>query len=110
MVLVDPLSQLGGVLRYFIAEGSGWPPRPAACSEGACYARLQVSNEAAFEAGSLEAKHDQGVLSCAGAAVFTVYGSADQQDFSNNEPFAFEANPAVSWVRKLPFFNKDKSE
>lgn len=110
MVLVDSLSQLGGVLRYLTAQGSGWPPRPAAYSEGACYAGLQGLNEAAFEAGSLEAKHDQWVLSCAGAAVFTVYGSADQQDFSNNEPFAFEANPAVSWVRKLPFLKGDKSE
>ncbi len=47
-------------------------------------------------------------MACAGAAVFTVYGSADAQDFSNNEPFAFESNPAFSWVRKLPFFSKEK--
>lgn len=46
-----------------------------------------------------------------GAAAFTIYGSAEQQDFSNNEPFAFEDHPAVSWIRKLPFFTrKDKSE
>jgi hypothetical protein len=46
------------------------------------------------------------LYSVAGAAAFTVYGSADQQDFSNNEPFGFEDHPAVSWIRKLPFFDK----
>ena len=43
----------------------------------------------------------------AGAAVFTIFGSAEQQDFSNNEPFGFENHPAVSWIRKLPMFNRD---
>lgn len=42
--------------------------------------------------------------------MFTVYCSADRQDFSNNEPFAFEANPPFSWIRKLPFFNKEKTD
>ena len=46
----------------------------------------------------------------AGAAVFTVFGSSERQDFSNNEPFAIEANPAVSWVKQLPFFNTGKSD
>jgi hypothetical protein len=43
----------------------------------------------------------------AGAAAFTIFGSAEQQDFSDNEPFGFENHPAVSWIRKLPIFNKD---
>ena len=42
----------------------------------------------------------------AGAAVYTVYGSAEQQDFSNNADFGFESLPAFKALKQLPFTSK----
>lgn len=45
-----------------------------------------------------------------GAIVFTTYGSADRQDFSNTMPFAFEGLPVFKALKRLPIFNRGKKE
>lgn len=45
-----------------------------------------------------------------GAVVFTVFGTAEEQDFSNNTPFAFEGLRFVKALKRLPGLKRSKKE
>ena len=42
--------------------------------------------------------------------MYTKFGSAEQQDFSNNSEFPFESSAAFKAVKQLQFFNKSDKD
>lgn len=42
--------------------------------------------------------------------MYTKFGSAEQQDFSDNSEFAFESSAVFKAVRQLQLFNKNDKD